>query len=273
MSRATRPTPAPVAGGQSPHAGTPTLTVPSRFRGPAGSANGGYVCGRIAGHLEGVVTVTLLRPPPLETPMTVEADAEGSLRVRHGGTCVAEAEPTHDTPPLSVPDTVSIAEARAAEGRARSHQVPDPAFPDCFVCGTRRRPGDGLRIFPGPVPGREVWAAPWTPDASLAYGGRSVRPEFAWAALDCPSGIAAFEAAAIGQDTAIVLGRMTANVAVLPAVGDEYQVVSWMIGRDGRKLTAGSALLGRDGEVLAVARAVWVTVPRAVLGTAAKEVS
>ena len=35
-------------------------------------------------------------------------------------------------------------------------------------------------------------------------------------------------------------------------------------GNGGRKLTAGSALLGPGGEVLAVARTVWVTVPRPV---------
>jgi hypothetical protein len=238
----------------------PSLTVPSRFCGPAGSANGGYACGRIAGYLDGPVTVTLHRPPPLATPMTVEADAEGSVRLRHGATLVAEAAPARDSPALWVPDTVSVAEARAAEGRARYFQ--DPVFPACFVCGTRRGPGDGLRIFPGPVPGRALWAAPWTPDASLAYGSRSVPQEIAWAALDCPSGIAAAEAADIGQETAILLGRMTAREAALPAVGDEYQVIAWLIGRDGRKLTAGSALLGRGGQVLAVARTVWLTVPR-----------
>jgi hypothetical protein len=100
-----------------------------------------------------------------------------------------------------------------------------------------------------------------------------VPPEIAWAALDCPSGIAAIEAADIGQDTAILLGRMTARVAALPAVGDEYQVIAWLIGRDGRKLTAGSALLGQGGDVLAVARTVWLTVPWPIPGMAAEEAS
>jgi hypothetical protein len=227
------------------------------------------VCGRIAGYLDGPVTVTLHRPPPLATPMTVEAEAEGSVRVRHGDALVAEAAPAPDSPVLSVPETVSVAEARAAEGRARYFQ--DPVFPTCFVCGTRRQSGDGLRIFPGPVPGRALWAAPWTPDASLAYGTQTVRPEIAWAALDCPSGIAAAEAADLGQDTAILLGRMTASMAVLPAVGEECRVIAWLTGRDGRKLTAGSALLRRGGQVLAVANTVWLTVPRPVPGMVAAE--
>ena len=80
------------------------LTVPSRFCGPANSGNGGYVCGRVAAYLDGPVldgpvldgpvldgpaTVTLHRPPPLATAMTVETDAGGTVRVRHGNTLPA----------------------------------------------------------------------------------------------------------------------------------------------------------------------------------------
>jgi hypothetical protein len=242
------------------------LTIPSRFRGPAGSGNGGYVCGGIAAYAEGPVTVTLRRPPPLDTPMAVEQGDDGSLRIRHDSTLVAEATSSPDLPPLDVPATVSMAEARMAAGRARYFQ--DPTFPDCFVCGPKRRPGDGLRIFPGPVPDRALWAAPWIPDSSVAGPDGRVRPEVVWAALDCPSGIAVAEAASLDQDTAIVLGRMTANLAVLPLPDDPCLLIAWPGGGDGRKLTSGSALLGPGGEVLAVARAVWITVPRAVAALA-----
>jgi len=262
---------APVAGGQPPDGAMPTLAVPVRFRGPASSANGGYICGLIAGCLDGPVTVTLRRPPPLATPMTVEPAGEDSIRVHHGGALVAEAASVPTGPALRTPGALSMAEVRAAQGRARYFQ--DPAFPACFVCGPDRRPGDGLRIFPGPVAGGASLAAPWTPDASTTNGGRSVRPEIVWAALDCPSGIAAIETADIGEDTIILLGRMTARVAALPAVGDVCQVIGWPIGRDGRKLTAGSALLRSDGEVLAVAETVWLTLPRPVPGTTAEEAS
>jgi hypothetical protein len=64
------------------------LTIPSRFNGPAGIGNGGYVCGRIAAYVDGPATVTLRRPPPLDTPMEVERDDEGSVLVRHGGTLI-----------------------------------------------------------------------------------------------------------------------------------------------------------------------------------------
>jgi len=244
---------------------TNALTIPSRFNGPPGIGNGGYVCGRIAGYVDGPATVTLRRPPPLDTPLAVE-NHEGSIRILSGRTLIGEAAPAPDAPALEIPDPVSPAEARAAAGRAR--YFADPVFPDCFVCGMNRLPGDGLRIFPGPVAGRAVWAAPWAPDPSVADAGGRVRPEVVWAALDCPSGIAAAEAAGLGAagagpgwDAVILLGRMTASLTRRPAVGDQCRVIAWPQTRDGRKLTAGSALVGPGDEVLAVGAALWLTVP------------
>jgi hypothetical protein len=237
---------------------TDSLVIPARFCGPPGSGNGGYVCGSVAAYLDGPVTVTLRRPPPLETALAVERD--GGVRVLDGSTLIAEAAGAPSGAPLTIPGPVGMAEALAAAGGAR--YFADPFYPECFVCGPGRQPGDGLRIFPGPVAGRPVWAAPWTPDLSVAGADGRVRPEVVWAALDCPSGIAAAEAAGLDQDTAILLGQMTASLTTLPAVGDQCRVVAWPEVREGRKLTACSALLGPGGQVLAAARAVWLTVPR-----------
>lgn len=254
------------------HATRPArLVIPPRFCGPPGSGNGGYVCGRIAAYVDGPVTVTLRRPPPLGTPMAVERGGESSVRIYHGGTLIAEAASAPGGPPPEIPGPVSLAEAHAVAGRARYYT--DPLFPDCFVCGSGRGPGDGLRIFPGPVPGQALLAAPWTPDPSVTGPGGRVRPEVVWAALDCPSGIAAAEAAGLTRDTAILLGRMTASMAALPAPGDQCRVIAWPGERDGRKLTGGSALLGPGGQVLAAARTVWLTVPRPVPAPAAEGVS
>ena len=243
-----------------------SLVIPSRFCGPPGSGNGGYVCGRIAAYLDGPVTVTLRLPAPLGTRMVIERDDEGAVRIHDGGTLIAEATSSPGSPAVEmaveIPGAVSMADARTAAGRSRYYT--DPIFPGCFVCGMGRRSGDGLRIFPGPLTGRPLWAAPWTPDPSVTGADGRVRPEVAWAALDCPSGIAAAEAASLAPDTAVLLGRMTASLTVLPLAGDQCRVIAWPCGRDGRKLTAGSALLGPGGEVIAAARAVWLTVPRPV---------
>ena len=249
----------------------PALLIAPRFCGPPGSGNGGYVCGRVAAYLDGPVTVTLRQPPPLAAPMAVERDSGGALRVYSDGTLIAEAASGEDGPALEVPEKVSAEQAQAAAGRAAYYS--DPVFPGCFVCGTDRGPGDGLRIFPGPLPGGKLWAAPWTPEESVTGADEWVRPEVIWAALDCPSGIAAAEAAGLSGDTAILLGRMTATLAASPAAGDQCQLIAWPAGRDGRKLSAGSALLASDGTVLAAASTVWLTVPRHAAAAAMEGVS
>jgi hypothetical protein len=249
-----------------------------RFCGPPGVANGGFACGAIAsllgvpgvgpvgvpgvgtvcGPVCGTAEVTLRRPLPLERPLAVRRDGD-ALEVASNGTLLAQARRSDDQVELAAP-AVSLAEAQAVAGRARYYA--DPLFPGCFGCGMTRRPGDGLRIFPGRPGSAALWAAPWTPDPSVSGPDGRTRPEVVWAALDCPSGIAAAEASDLPADTAVLLGRMTASLAALPAPGDQCRVVSWPTGRDGRKLLAASALLAPGGEVLAAARAVWITVPR-----------
>jgi hypothetical protein len=238
------------------------LRVAARFCGPPGFANGGFASGSLAALLGGAAEVTLRRPVPLDRPLPVRrGDGDETLVVEDGGVLLAEARPaTMAMAPLDVPAAVTPEAAEAAAGRSPYYH--DPVFPGCFGCGPARPPGDGLRIFPGPVAGHALWAAPWTPDTTVAAAGGRVRPEVVWAALDCPSGIAATDAADLPAGTAVVLGRMAATVGRLPRPGDRCRVVAWPLAVDGRKLHAGSAVLGPDGEVLATARTVWVTVAR-----------
>src|ERR1700727_3707120 len=106
MTHATRP-PRPLAAAERPQPATmPTLTIPSRFCGPPASGNGGYVCGCIAAYLDGQVTLTLRRPPPLATPMAVEQDGESPVRIYHGRTLIAEAASSLGSPALEIPGPV-----------------------------------------------------------------------------------------------------------------------------------------------------------------------
>jgi hypothetical protein len=236
------------------------LSVAPRFCGPPGFAHGGFVGGSLAALLGGAAEVTLRRPVPLGRPLRARRGGDGELLVEDGDALLAEVRPAVAGREPAVPYRVTAAEARAAAGRARYYD--DPVFPECFACGPARAPGDGLRIFPGPVPGRGVWAAPWTPDPSVAGADGRVRPEVVWAALDCPSGIAASEAARLPAGTAILLGRMAASLAAPPRPGDGCRLLGWPLERDGRKLAAGSALIGPDDQVLATARTLWITVAR-----------
>ena len=214
------------------------VIIPARYNGPPGSANGGYTCGLVAGLLGGAAEITLRRPPPLDRPLRWDGERlwDGEELVAEGAR--AELE-------LEVPAPVSLVEAERAAGRYAGFA--EHAFPTCFVCGPERQ--DGLRIFAGPVEGRDLVAAPWMPDESS--------PELAWAALDCPG------AFAVGFDGRgeVVLGRLTARVDRVPTAGEPHVVVGWPLGGDGRKLYAGTAIFTADGEPIARARATWI-VPR-----------
>jgi len=224
------------------------LVIDPRFNGPAGSANGGYTCGLVSGLVgAGDAEVTLRRPPPLGRALQVDRQ-DGRVVVRDGEACVAEAEAIELE--LDVPAPPSLEEAERASARYPGFE--EHAFPTCFVCGPRRKPGDGLRIFAGPL-GHGLVASPWVPDASLAVDGR-LPTELVWAALDCPG---AFAVHSEGRGEAL-LGRFAAHVDDVPAVGERCVVVGWPLGEEGRKLFAGTALYGEDGRVLGRAHATWI---------------
>lgn len=229
-----------------------TIFIHRRFCGPPDSGNGGYVCGLLAQHVGGIAEVRLLRPPPLEKTLTVEAGNDGAVLLRDGEATVAQARPAPLD--LAVPAPPSL--AQAAEAVKGYVCAEDHFFPTCFVCGPQRRIRDGLRIFPGPVGGRGVVASPWTPDDTLTDQFGQVRPEFVWASLDCPGAFAV-----IGDCVSpVVLGSLTAEILKMPGSGQECIALGWEIERQGRKRFAGTALFASEGELLAKAKAVWIQI-------------
>lgn len=244
----------------------PSITIDKRFCGPPNSGNGGYVCGLLGNHIGASAEVTLHAPPPLGRRLDVIARADGAAELREGEAILAVARSARTE--ISGIPTASYAEAEDAVRRTpfdeNSHK-----FPTCFVCGPSRAPGDGLRIFAGPLSARTdrnsgTFAASWVPSVSLAGDDGCVAAEFVWAALDCPTGYASAHGLALRGAETILLGRMSARIDARPRPGDRCVVVAWPTGRDGRKLFAGSALLRADGEILAVAQATWLLVGRHV---------
>jgi hypothetical protein len=242
------------------------LLVPARFCGPPVSGNGGWTCGAMAQLVHGhpvdhaepwpAITVTLRRPPPLDTAIaTTETDGVTTAADDDGPVASAQRA---DQPLVEV-EAVDPATAHAAEA-SYSGWSSHP-FVSCFTCGPDRAEGDGLRIFPGPVgPGRV--AAVWTPHPSTAEDWHTYDDDHrraslpvTWAALDCPGGWAADLA-----DNPAVLGRMTARIDALPLIGDQHVVVGEFRGRDGRKLSTASTLYDPDGRVVATAEHTWITV-------------
>jgi len=227
-----------------------TLFVSKRFAGPPGMGNGGYVCGLMAGFFDDAAQITLRRPVMLDTPLHLERPFPNTIHLCHDRQLIAEATP--DNLELELPHPPHIADILAAQKQidyGRSHP-----FPHCFVCGPERVPGDGLCIFPVPLPGQNMVAALWEPDKSLANGNDRIRPEYLWAALDCPGGIAAVA----DRPRPIVLGRLSGRVFPGICAGERCVVVGWRLGGNGRKHVVGTALFTESGERLGYARATWI---------------
>lgn len=227
-----------------------TLTIEPCYRGPPDSGNGGYVAGRLAGFLTGPAEVRLQAPPPLGTSLEVHAADDDTVQLRRGDVVLAvarDADVALDVP--SCPPRAVVEQASRAYVGYAAH-----VFPTCFVCGTARGE-DALRIHAGPLErdGFHGVAAPWTPHVSLAGTRGQVRPEFLWAALDCPGYFA------IAADArTILLGSLAARVDGTVAVGEPCTVLGWRRGGEGRRYLAGTALYGADGTCVARAAATWI---------------
>jgi len=219
------------------------MRIPTRFNGPPASANGGYTCGLVAAELGAAsAEVTLRAPPPLDTELTVEHSGD-AVSVSDGDTLVAEGRAAEvDVGPL--PEPVSHAEASRAVSAGIDRWTANHPFPTCFVCGPDRPDGDGLDIFPVDAGGGS-YSSPWTPE----------EPDMVWAALDCPTSA---PGANWGEGPPIVLARLAVAIDVEPALGEPHVVMSWALGREGRKREAAAVLFDRDGTALARSRALWI---------------
>jgi hypothetical protein len=226
------------------------LIIAKRFNGPPQSSNGGYFCGRVAALSPDTLTVRLLKPPPLDTPLQAVETGDGGIEVRNGDVMIAQArvgELVVDPP--EPPSYVETLDASLKYAGFTEHP-----FPTCFVCGPQRELGDGMRVFAGPVAGRDIVAAPWVPRKSLDGGDGKVRPEFMYAAMDCPGCFAANKS---GRGNWL-LGELTAHVDRLVHIDEPCRVIAWHIGSKGRKHEAGTAVFDGDGELCARAKAIWI---------------
>jgi hypothetical protein len=250
------------------------IVVPRRFCGPPSSGNGGWSAGALAAvtieradHNDPwpAITVSLRRPPPLDTEMPV-ADDEGWTVASYDGDPVARAQVADHE--LSEVPPVTPAEARAATQGYRGF-IAHP-FPTCFTCGIGREEGDGLRIFPGDVDGDEQGrvAAPWTPHPSVAEDwhlyqepARDASVPVAWAALDCVGGWSTDI-----EERPMVLGTITLRLDSLPRIGEEHVLVGATRGSEGRKTFTAATLYDSSGGVVATAEHVWITVDPTTFG-------
>ncbi len=138
------------------------IVINPRFNGFPDIALGGYVGGVLAcGRSK--CEVILRRPVKTGRPYEMVANPNGTQSLQEGNDVLAiRRDASVD---LKAPERVRLEEAKIASKDYVGHRR--HLIPTCFNCGPLRSEGDGLRIFPGIVAGRDVVAAPWMPAESL----------------------------------------------------------------------------------------------------------
>lgn len=229
--------------------------IPRQFNGPNHSGNGGYVSGmvgeRLARRAAGApVTVTLRKPPPLDLPLSWR-DAPDSAQLLDGDDLIADATPGTFGDHLAV---ARVSHAEAEQAMRDFEGYVDHPFPRCFTCGSDRAPGDGLRVFSGPLPDGRM-ACPWQPHEAFCDDQGLLATPSLWAALDCPGGWAAHI-----KTKPMVLGRMTASISYRPAEGEPCLIIGELRAVDGRKNHTATTIYGAGGDIVGRAEQTWITI-------------
>lgn len=228
------------------------VEIHRRFRGPPASGNGGYVAGLVAEWIDGPAQVDLLAPIPLEVPLHRRRD-DADVMLFDAAANYAHARPLAVPLDFDLPRPPSVEELEAA-----AMSFPGPSghpIPGCFVCGTERGPGDGLCIYPGESPHRDVAVAEWVPDAGLADEHGHVAERYLWAALDCPSYFGLCEPRPLA-----LLARLAAAIERPVTPGDRLSITGWELSREGRKHHSATVIHDQAGQLVARARALWIKV-------------
>jgi hypothetical protein len=234
------------------------ITIDGLYNGPARTGHGGVSGGRFAAVVNPrAATVRFLAPVPLDEPLGATRQGDVAHVVGPAGpvaTVCALAQPV-ETGPFGRLSRADVAMARAGwlDGRDGDHIAPT-----CFACGHERDDERGLDLRPGPVPESALFASAWSP----AMTGE-VPDWMVWAALDCPSGIPAM--AKVELDQAVVTAELLLEIRDRIRGDGDYQLVSRRIGGEGRKHTTEAALVDERGRPVAVATALWLTVPIQVM--------
>lgn len=230
------------------------IIVASAYQGIPGIAHGGYVAGLMAQHVPNPARVRLRQPPPLETPLSLQ-NVSDSLQLRdRDGRVIMEGTAGGDL--LDRLPDVTLDEARSRRPHPRFDQHP---YPVCFVCGTRRDDGFGLRISAPDSEG--VAAGVWIPSGPLLPEREVVPAAFVWAVVDC---LTAWSFADHWGDESwwpAVTGQIEVAVGAEVRRDQPYVATGRLAGRDGRRVTIEAAVRDADGGVCAHAEATWIVVP------------
>lgn len=216
----------------------------------------------------GPVTVRLNAPPPLDEPLDVVIESlsddggalDSPVATMTTGTTTSTTLATATSAPAWAGEPPPFVAAEHAAATAADYVAPDQhPFPHCFVCGTARQPGDGMRLTPGHLPDGGT-ACLWRPADTLA--GAALTEPSIWAALDCPSG---WTSDLLGRP--LVLGTITAHVLRTPDPEQVCVITARLDRTEGRRSWTSSALWSPDGVLLARAEHIWFAVDAATFNS------
>ncbi len=234
--------------------GKRSVVIDDHICGLPGVGFGGYVAGLLATELGGPAKVDFIRPAPLDRELSIEHDLASEAMLLDGANVLAVGRPPHETredhpAPPTWEEAVLASEAYLA--------MTDNDYPNCFGCGPAMPDGKGMRVFTGPIKGRELVAAAWSPSDSFAASNGELLPMYVWSALDCPGGRARRQF--ISSEPAVTAYLTVRQNAPIRA-GTPHLVTGWPVRQDGRKSFVGMAIFDRDGVLCAAGEALWITV-------------
>jgi hypothetical protein len=161
-----------------------SVVIDGHICGLPGVGFGGYVAGLLATELGGPTKVDFIRPAPLGIELSIEHNLASGATLLHDANVLAVGrshQTTEDHPaPPPWGEAVLASEAYVA--------MTDNDYPNCFGCGPALPDGKDMRVFTGPIKGRDLVAGAWSPSGSFAAANGVLLPQYVWSALDCPGG-------------------------------------------------------------------------------------
>jgi hypothetical protein len=233
--------------------GKRSVVIDDHICGLPGVGFGGYVAGLLATELGGPATVDFIRPAPLGIELSIEHDLASEVTLLDGVNVLAVGRPHESSedhpPPPTWEEAVLASEAYVA--------MTDNDYPNCFGCGPAMPDAKGMRVFTGPIKGRELVTAAWSPSDLFAAANGELLPVYVWSALDCPGGRARRQF--ISSEPAVT-AYLTVQQKTPILAGRPHLVTGWPVREDGRKSFVGMAIFDRDGVLCAAGEALWITV-------------
>ncbi len=230
------------------------LTIDPRYNGPPGSGHGGVAAGHFAGPVDPRrAAVRFHAPIPLGRPLQDEPADDGAVTWTDEGQPIATVRPANEAPTVQPFERLDAGLIQAAAEHFAVEMLPTHPFPTCYGCGHSRHEHDGMELRPGAVPGHDLHATAWSP------GRPGPLPLWrVWAVLDCPSAFPAM--AELRPGMGVVTGEFAVDIGHAVPGDLDYQVISRLVGRDGRKSYCEAALVDPTGTTLAVATSTWIEI-------------